>query len=186
MFKSIYVALDLEMNQPSGRIVQLGLAAGDLATGQLVGTFNQYVNPGEPLSAEIAQLCQIEESTLDGAPALDAAFAQLRTWLADFAQTRQLNPLTWGGGDAQTLREQLGMSDEGWPFGRRWVDVKTVFVAYQNSRGKNHFGGLSSSMRKVGLRFEGQKHHARDDAINTWRMYVRLLELIRAPQSAAR
>lgn len=180
MFKSVYVALDLEMNQPSGRIIQLGLAVGNVATGELLGTFSRYVNPGEALSAHVAELCHVDAATLATAPSLDEAFASLSEWLAPHAPHRQLNPLTWGGADAQSLREQLGATEESWPFGRRWVDVKTAFVAYQNSRGVNHFGGLANSMRKVGLKFEGQKHNAQDDAVNTWRMYVRLLELIRS------
>lgn len=178
-FKPVYVALDLEFNQPSGRIIQLGLAAGDLSTGELLGTCSQYVNPGEPLHSDIATLCSVDAATIAAAPALDDAFACVLDWLAPFNARRQMNPLTWGGGDAESLRQHLGADQNQWAFGRRWVDVKTVFAAYQNSRGKSHFGGLSSSLKKVGLRFDGTPHNARDDAVNTWHMYVRLLQLYR-------
>jgi inhibitor of KinA sporulation pathway (predicted exonuclease) len=178
-FKPVYIALDLEFNQPSGRIIQLGLAAGDLSSGELLDSCSQYVNPDEPLNPDIATLCSVDSTTLAGAPPLADAFASVSQWLAQFDTRRQLNPLTWGGGDAETLRGHLNADTEQWSFGRRWVDVKTVFAAYQNSRGKSHFGGLSSSLKKVGLRFDGTAHNARDDAVNTWRMYVRLLELYR-------
>lgn len=179
-FKPVCIALDLEFNQPSGKIIQVGLAAGDLSSGALVDTFSRYVRLDEPLAPSIGELCGITPDMLDSAPCLDEVEREMRQWLAPYADTRQLNPLTWGGGDSQTLRAQLGQEDERWPFGRRWVDVKTVFVALQHSRGRNAAGGLSSSLRKVGLQFDGRPHDARDDAVNTWRMYVRLLELIRA------
>jgi inhibitor of KinA sporulation pathway (predicted exonuclease) len=67
----------------------------------------------------------------------------------------------------------------GWAFGRRWIDTKTVYVTRRLALGLPYQGGLARSMTKLGLAFEGRKHDALDDAINTWRMYYKLVEEIR-------
>jgi hypothetical protein len=47
--KELIVALDLEMNQPSGRVVQIGAVLGNVRTGEVVSQLDLKVNPGEPL-----------------------------------------------------------------------------------------------------------------------------------------
>lgn len=176
LFRSHIVALDLEMNQPSGRIIQIGAVVGDLATGRVLDTFSVLVDPQEPLSDRISALTGISPDALltQGVP-LAGAYARLAAWLEPFKDTRQLNPLTWGGGDSRELREQLALADDRWLFGRRWLDVKTVYAAWRHAQGKRGDGGLARSMTKLGLRFQGRKHDARDDALNTFSMYIALL-----------
>jgi inhibitor of KinA sporulation pathway (predicted exonuclease) len=177
----LYVSLDLEFNQPSQRIIQIGATLGDIHTGARLGRFSVFVNPGEPLAPEIADLCGIAPGVLETAGDLSEAYGQLQHWLKPFKDERRLNPLTWGGGDSESLRQALGLEDERWLFGRRWVDVKTVYVAYQDTQGSQTTGGLATSMKRLGLHFDGRKHDAADDAWNTFRMYRRLLELMRSP-----
>lgn len=177
--RPLYVALDLEFNQPSQAIIQVGAVLGNLQTGEILSRFSVFVNPQEELAPRIAELCGIVPEVLEMAGSLQDAHALLQQWLAPFKDERRLNPLTWGGGDADALRQALNLDDERWLFGRRWVDVKTVFVALQDTRGAQSTGGLAASMKKVGLVFRGRKHDAADDALNTFRMYVRLLELMR-------
>ena len=62
-----------------------------------------------------------------------------------------------------------------WPFGRRWLDAKTVHVTKMVSQGKILSGGLSSSMKYYNLKFQGRKHDALDDAENTWRIYYDMI-----------
>jgi hypothetical protein len=38
--KELIVALDLELNQPSGRIVQIGAVLGNVRTGEIVSHFD--------------------------------------------------------------------------------------------------------------------------------------------------
>ncbi len=175
-----YVSLDLEFNQPSQRIIQLGAVLGDMRTGQRISRLSVFVNPEEPLAPEIANLCGIAPGVLETAGSLEEAHAQLCAWLAPFRESRRVNPLTWGGADSETLRLSLGLPcNEHWLFGRRWLDVKTVFTAFQDARDLPATGGLATSMKKVGLFFEGRKHDAADDAWNTFRMYHRLVSLSR-------
>jgi inhibitor of KinA sporulation pathway (predicted exonuclease) len=169
--------LDLEFNQPSGNIVQIGAVVGDLATGQVLSRFSHFVNPNEPLSPYIQELCGITPAVLSLSEPLDTTYQELLAWLAPFKAERQLNPLTWGGGDSDALVRAVGERAQN-PFGRRWLDVKTVYIALQTAKGVETSGGLKSSMRKVGLRFIGRPHDAADDAHNTFLMYCQLLRML--------
>lgn len=182
-FRSVLVALDLEMNQPSGAIIQVGLAVGDLQTGACLGMLDVLVRPNEPLAPYIVELCGITDAMLDAdGVSLAQAHARMLQFLAPFAATRQLNPLTWGGGDSDTLRRQLGEDGETWTFGRRWIDTKTVYMAWQHAHGRDAKGGLRSSMKQMGLKFEGRAHTAAADAWNTFRMYRTLTQRMAGPK----
>jgi inhibitor of KinA sporulation pathway (predicted exonuclease) len=174
----LYLSLDLEMNQPSGHIIQIGACIGELSSGKLVADFSCFVNPEEALDLRISALCGIPPADLVNAPCLLDAYAQFLAWLKPYDDTRQLNPLTWGGDDSAYLLTRLGVAtgEAPYPFGRRCVDVKTVFVALQNAKGLAGQGGLANAMKTLKLLFEGRKHNARDDAWNTFRMYVALLK----------
>lgn len=178
------LALDLEMNQPSGRIIQIGAAVGNYRTGEILGSFEQLVNPGEPLSGEISALCGITPAALALAPAIREGAERLFAWRAAFSNL-EMNPLTWGGSDAATLQRTLaaggdatGMPDASWPFGRRWLDAKTIFVGWRMAHGQSPQAGLARALTKVGLAFVGRKHNATADAVNTLRIFHRLLQEI--------
>ncbi len=175
MKRETLISLDLEFNQPSQKVIQIGIAAGSLDTRKLLSSWSSYVNPGEPLNPRIADLCGVTQGQLDAAPSLEVAFADLSSWLKQFPD-RLLNPLTWGGGDAEMLREQLHLDRETWCFGRRWIDAKTVFVSWRLARNEEYSGGLARSMTKMGLRFIGRKHNAMSDAENTLMIYFALLD----------
>lgn len=174
--RNMLVSLDLEMNQPSGAIIQIGAVMGNLETGEIVSKFESKVNPSEVLAPAIIALTKISQADVDQAPHLVEAYFALNQWLGPYAELRVLNPLTWGGGDTETLRVQLNMERERWPFGRRWIDAKTLYVAWRMAQGKDISGGLARAMTKLGLAFQGQKHNALDDATNTFRMYRALLK----------
>jgi inhibitor of KinA sporulation pathway (predicted exonuclease) len=176
IMKNLLVSLDLEMNQPSGKIIQIGAILGNVETGEVVSQFESKVNPAEVLAPAIIALTKITQKEVDQAPALIDAYYALSLWLDSYAQLRVLNPLTWGGGDTETLRVQLNMEMGRWPFGRRWIDTKTLYVAWRMAQGKDISGGLARAMTKLGLAFQGQKHNALDDATNTFRMYRALLK----------
>jgi inhibitor of KinA sporulation pathway (predicted exonuclease) len=181
--KELIVALDLELNQPSERIVQIGAVLGNVRTGEVVSHFDAKVNPGEPFSSRIAELTGLSALELESAPSLAVAGEALATWLTARDSVRILNPLTWGGGDTVILREQLGLSEERWMFGRRWIDVKTLYVAWRMAHDREISGGLAKAMTKLGLAFQGRKHNALDDALNTFRMYRALLAEFRKSDS---
>lgn len=173
----ILIALDLEMNQPSGKIIQIGAVIGNVLTGDILAKFDQFVDPLEPLAPQIITLTGITQQQLDNSCVpLPEAYAKLVT----FRNSHKvfINPLTWGGGDSQELRQQLGEQSEPWIFGRRWIDVKTLYQSYRIANYKPVQGGLAKAMTKFGLQFRGQKHNACDDALNTFLFYRHLLKLL--------
>ncbi len=161
------VSMDLEMAQPSGRIIQIGACISDLETGKIIDTFNQLVNPHEPLSEFISTLTGITDAAIaEHGVTLHTAYERLKIWLAPHSD-RFLNPYVWGGNDLLDLRNQLNTLATDWPFGRRWFDVKTLWQFRQMRLGLKPQAGLAKALVKSGLRFKGRKHSATDDAINT-------------------
>lgn len=170
------LTLDLENNQPSGSIIQVGYCIGNLESGAILDTGSHLVRLPFPelLADRIVDLCGIRPMDLfTGGIDLMDAYQIMAQKHREYECL--MNPVTWGGGDSETLRKQLAMENDSWLFGRRWFDTKTLFVTRQLALGLPYQGGLARSMTKVGLKFEGRKHDARDDAINTWRMFMALV-----------
>jgi sporulation inhibitor KapD len=184
----IFTSLDLEMNQPTGKIIQIGAVVGNLKTGEIIDKLSIIVNPHETLGVcedskvHITDLTGITQEQVDKGLELIDAFDVLRTFHEKYGSF--INPVTWGGGDAEEIRNQLKSMYTierigRWPFGRRWIDAKTYYVGYRAIMGKQLAGGLAKAMTKVGLKFEGRKHNALDDAFNTFKMFRRLLKLFK-------
>lgn len=173
------VAFDLEMNQPSGRIIQIGAVAGNIDSGSVEAAFSELVNPGEPLAPSIAALTGIATAALPGALALPEVYGRFVAWLAPLRHGRKLHPLTWGVWDFPVLREQVGAHPAGWPFGHRWIDVKAVYQAWRHAHGFTGMAGLGAAVGHLGLGFSGRAHDAAADAENTFHAYVALLARMR-------
>jgi hypothetical protein len=54
--KELLVSMDLELNQPSRRIIQIGAVTGNIRTGEIVSRFDSKVSPNEELSPAIVRL----------------------------------------------------------------------------------------------------------------------------------
>jgi inhibitor of KinA sporulation pathway (predicted exonuclease) len=173
-------SLDLEMNQPSGKIIQIGAVIGDTNTGEISQRLNIYVNPGESVAAFITDLTGITQAQIDDQGVdIDTAYQQLKTWHRQHSEF--MNCLTWGGGDSQAVYDQVSQdSKDDWCFGRRWIDAKTIHVSRMIAKeNKVYSGGLSSAMKSYNLKFQGRKHDALADAENTFKIYHHMLYLIR-------
>jgi len=169
------------MAQPSGRIIQMGAVVGDISTGKILDRFRLHINPDEQLSDYIVKLTGITQEQVDNGVSLREGYAQLCDFHARHGSF--CNVITWGGGDVEEIRKQMheaygSESTQSWPFGRRWIDAKTIWVSYRLAKGEPIQGGLAKSMTKVGLQFIGRKHDAQDDAENTFRMYLAMLKLL--------
>ena len=171
----ILTSLDLELNQPSNKIISVGYCQGNLETGEILSQRDVFVKIDEPLNPYITGLTGITEETLaTKGVSLLKAYQILKE---DHIKAKAfVNPLTWGGGDTDFLRQQLGKNQEKWLFGRRWIDCKTVYISYRMSQGQPFKSGLAKSMKAMGLEFEGTNHASVDDAINTFNFYRFLLD----------
>jgi inhibitor of KinA sporulation pathway (predicted exonuclease) len=61
-----------------------------------------------------------------------------------------------------------------------------LYVAWRMAHCRDIAGGLAKAMTKLGLAFQGRKHNALDDALNTFRIYRALLAEFRKPECAPR
>lgn len=167
----VSMSLDLEMNQPSGKIIQIGIVVGSELTGEIFARERIYVKIDEPLSPYITELTGItEEDLATKGMSLLEAYRKVEAVHKEWGCA--VNPIVWGGGDSKVLREQLGFTEsDSFVFGHRWYDVKTLYQSWRKAMNQPIQGGLAKSMTKMGLKFEGRKHDACDDAFNTFRMY---------------
>jgi inhibitor of KinA sporulation pathway (predicted exonuclease) len=170
---TIFCSLDLEMAQPSGNIIQIGAVFGNIETGEILQELSLIVNPHEQLSEFIVNLTGITQEAVDGGMELAEAYKLLKE--AHIANKAFTNPITWGGGDSEAIRQQIGGVDERYIFGRRWIDAKTLHITWCLANGIRYQSGLAKSMLKHGFKFDGRKHDALDDARNTFLIYRHLL-----------
>jgi inhibitor of KinA sporulation pathway (predicted exonuclease) len=173
----IYTSLDLEMDQPSNRIISIGYCIGNIYTEEVLSRGDIYIKSPVKLNPEIIKLTGITDNTLETI-GHDSVLDGYRILAAEHLKYNSfINPVTWGGGDSQLLFEQSQLPDgEKWCFGRRHLDVKTIFITRQLARKLKPYSGLARSMTKVGLAFQGKKHKSEDDAYNTFRMFCFLIK----------
>jgi inhibitor of KinA sporulation pathway (predicted exonuclease) len=180
----IFTSLDLEMNQPSGKIIQIGAVIGNIKTGEILSKLSVFINPKEELNPEIIKLTKIKQVQVDAGLTLEEGYQHLKRMHEEFKSF--CNPITWGGGDSKELLDQLKLENpnfQGWCFGRRWIDTKTLFVSWRFANGEQIKGGLARSMSKVGLQFRGHAHDAAWDAENTFYMYCEMLKKLTSIKS---
>ena len=169
-----FIALDLELNQPSGKIIEIGIAIGNPTDG-IVKNTNWYVDPGESIDESIVELTGIDDSIIDMEATPLSFIVQDLTTIFESYQPFP-NPVQWGGSDADILRKEFLL--QGFDlklFGRRQIDVKTIYSFLQISRGRSITGGLKGCMERYGMKFFGGPHRALDDARNTLEFYFKLL-----------
>lgn len=171
-----FLSLDLELNQPSGRIIQVGVALGKRLQSEEEYTVKQWLlSPQEPLAPFITELTGITEQDIAERA---VPWEQMAQELLALIETHKpfVNPVTWGGGDSVELLQALRERDIAFPaFGRRWIDCKTYHVFSALAQGKSTSGGLRSIMSRYGMTFQGTPHRADVDALNTLRLFFKLL-----------
>jgi inhibitor of KinA sporulation pathway (predicted exonuclease) len=172
-----FLALDLELNQPSGKIIQVGVAIGsvkDRFEDYVVRKW--YIDPQEPISEFINDLTGITDADIR---AEAYSHEHVARELGELIKEHKpfTNPVVWGGGDSSELLAEFCKNHADFPhFGRRWIDVKTFYTYLMLTRGKAPSGGLASAMGYFKLQFRGKAHRADVDAQNTLALFFKLLE----------
>ena len=172
-----FLALDLELNQPSSKIIQVGVAIGDKHTRfEDYVVRKWYIDPQEPISEFINDLTGITDSDIR---AEAYSHEHVARELSELIKEHKVfvNPVTWGGGDSVELLAEFCKNHADFPhFGRRWIDVKTFYTYLMLVKGKAASGGLSSAMGYFKLHFKGKAHRADIDAANTLALFFKLLD----------
>ena len=172
-----FLALDLELNQPSNKIIQVGISIADITDEKREYlTRAWYVDPGEPITEFITELTGITD---DDVKNKSNTLQEIADDISRLSKENDVfvNPVTWGGGDSIELLETFKNNNVHFPhFGRRWIDVKTWYVYLMLARYKTTSGGLASAMGEFKIPFEGKAHRADVDAYNTLRFFFHLLK----------
>lgn len=169
------LSLDLELNQAAtgAKIIEVGACVGDLQTGEVLETYSAFVNPNEMLTEFIIQLTSITQEEVDNAGSIEEAYLGMEAMAKRYDCLTM--PIVWGIGDGIALRKELSKACP-WNFGRRELDVKAVFQAYQMAKQGKVQAGLAKALTRLDLNFKGKKHRANDDAVNTFIIYHKLLQ----------
>lgn len=177
----LFVCFDLEMNQPSDKIIQIGAVIGNIRTGQIIETFDRLVSIDEPLCVDpkicdIVKLTGITDQDLKnhGVP-LIKAYKEL-IYILDKYKVQKM-PMVWGIGDVNTLRTQVLQQEKmKFYFNRRFIDIKSLYQMYMHINNESMPAGLKKACNKLGIKFTGDAHNASVDALNTFKVAHFLLQ----------
>ena len=86
----IFTALDLEMNQPSKKIIQIGACVGNISTGQIFEKLSVFVNPQERISSYITNLTKITQEDVDCGFTLEEAYRKLQKIMKELAEKKYI------------------------------------------------------------------------------------------------
>jgi inhibitor of KinA sporulation pathway (predicted exonuclease) len=175
-----FISIDLELNNKQDgttpRIIQVGVSIGSPVRPDDIKTFSWYLDPEEEITPFITKLTGIDNQLIKEKAVPHQIVAEELGALININKCF-VNPVTWGQGDADELKAEFRERNIHFPFfGRRILDVKTLYVFNQMVQGKSPSGGLRKSMLSYGLTFEGQSHRAEIDALNTLRFFFYFLE----------
>ena len=176
------IALDLEMNQPSNHIIQVGAVSFSYSPGKdarLLEVLDLKVRlpEGEVLSKEISDLTGILD--VSGGVSIQDAYDRTTKFFGE--QDSYFSAVTWGQGDLYLLKSQGGADKPNF-WGARYIDAKTVMQTILISKGGPIKGGLNKSIENLSEVWDdrfGSPHNAVADAWNTARVYCFMLNKIR-------
>jgi inhibitor of KinA sporulation pathway (predicted exonuclease) len=171
-----YFALDLELNTDGNQtyeICEIGISIGNV--NNIILTDSKVIKIKQKLFDKTTEITGITQDEIDTGISLEES-AQ---WISDLIETHKpfCNPITWGLGDAEELKNEYRQNGIYFPhFGRRVVDVKHFFLFIEASNGRSLSGGLRASMIKHKIKFIGTPHRAGNDSMNTLRFFFHLLK----------
>lgn len=176
MNKQNFISIDLELNQPSNKIIQVGVAIGNSKQNPKDYTVQKwYVDPKEPIDNFITNLTGITESDIRAnCVSLDTVALELTALIK--THEPWLQAVVWGYNDIEKLRRVFEKNNVVFNhLGGRWIDVKTIYNFLMFSQDKSPKGSLDEAMAKSECWFEGEKHRADIDACNTLKFWFDLM-----------
>lgn len=172
------IVIDLEMNQPSGEIIEIG-AVKYMRDGTIYPEiFQQYVSITDDLSPDIIKLTGITNNKLNE-KGLDlfSAVLKLREWAVK--ETKNVILAGWGS-DVAYLRRAVEGLQKDWQFRGMSVDIKSFLMLYTGMLNiKPESKGLNGYLQAHGLVFDnvyGNAHRAASDAYNTARLLQKVVK----------
>ncbi|PSC73911.1 ERI1 exoribonuclease 2-like [Micractinium conductrix] len=165
--------------QPSPQeIIELSCVVVDTAALQVGAGFQRYVRPDQhpQLTDFCTELTGITQGQVDAGVPLRAALADLDGWLRQqglLGKGKTFAPATWRDWDLKVMlageTRWRGITQP--KYLSRWVDLSAVWFKHSKQR-----GNLAASVAAAGLTWEGRAHSALDDARNTARLAIKILQ----------
>lgn len=180
-----FTVIDLECNQPSGNIIQIGAAIWCTERG-FQSSFNVYVDPNEPVNWDHSLNigCSLEQLLAPGfrtawereAVPQKQAMKLFWGWHSEHQGSKKF--IQWGRGDlAQLIQESQGC---GYPSGIRALDLKQVFQFLWQPAGKMPArSGLQDACLSMRIPRPFPAHDALQDALATGSLFYRMFSEIK-------
>jgi inhibitor of KinA sporulation pathway (predicted exonuclease) len=171
-----FLSIDLELNQPSNKIIQVGVAIGSAdQTSDDYVVKKWYIDPEEKIDKFIIGLTGITDSDIRSYCVSHDTVARELTELIVEHQP-WLNAVVWGYDDAGVLRKEFERRSVDFRhLGGRWIDLKTIYNFLAFSTDTDPRGDLRSSMSRFNCVFDGEQHRADVDAKNTLKFFFHLM-----------
>lgn len=168
---------DLEMNQPSGTIIQIGAVVVDTARGEIGDTFDVVCNPGEVPTSFIEGLTNITRDEVRNAPTAYSAITQFWRWLKNAQCGNKL--ASWGDdfSDIQKASSYYKISYD-WP---KFFNIKDFVCLYTHLKddSQSYKMGLRAACEFWGVDYDKDKaHNALWDARKTAEVFLKVRNYI--------
>lgn len=180
-----YIAVDIEMDQPSGSIIQIGASAWDTDIGREVESFQRFIKCSPNWDYELStgktlgDLLPFTQTHLDQhGVSKQEALVEFWRWVSSINCSKKI--VQWGGGDVRTLVEQT--DDKSLvPKRLEVIDAKQLYktlvvLALQLPKKSS----LRDAYYSVGGGYYLDKwHNAYIDALATATIYFRIFQMLR-------
>jgi DNA polymerase III epsilon subunit-like protein len=179
-----FTSVDIESNQPSGKIIQFSAVVFDTDMGK-IAHYTEYVDPGEAINwHEVLNTGQtLEQLLAKDFRRMSSLFARPSVevmqdfWKWHKQQQAGKKFIQWGRGDmAQVIAESQGC---GYPSHLRVLDLKQVYqFLFQPSARLQAQSGLSTACVQLGIDPPDPAHDAYHDAEATGRVMLKMFSQI--------
>lgn len=167
-----FIVFDLEATcwrlhkPPRQEIIEIGATKVN-ANGDIVSNFNSFVKPKQnpTLSSFCTQLTSIQQSDINPAPDFQEVMWEFEDWLQP--DRNEIILLSWGDYDLKQLKMDAEIHDLVLPWINNHFCLKEAHARLLKLKEPV---GVSTALEYGGLHFEGSKHRAIADAINTARI----------------
>ena len=183
-----FISVDIEAEQPSGEIIQIGAVAFDTDKG-IIAEFNRYIYLDHPIAWDyVLDSDKDSKKTLGdllpyGQDKIDAeginkqqALAEFWSWFFNVNCSRRA--VQWGRGDIRCMLEQTNAENK--PNKRiEVIDAKILYKnMYQPAMKLPKRYGLRGAVESLLSSFVGKQHDAYDDAYNTALVYQEMFKVL--------
>lgn len=154
-------------------IIEIGVVVLDAASGELLEKHDVLLRPAQ---SEVSALCTEITGLVEADLADGISFAEACQWLRKACSSRERLWASYGDYDRVQFQRNCEDFAVGTPFGRRHLNVKTLFGLSRSPVGEVD---LDAAVAAAGLEWEGRHHRAHDDAWNTAKLLWELLRRMR-------